>query len=346
MYQLKNNGHIENMIFSVYLKMKEGNTTHIKFGGYDAEGIEGEDVNNLKFLKTRKSDTWSIEMQSSDIAGTSIFAQGASSSRYAQLELAYPYIHVPISDFTKIAAAFNKLYGTKKNPVCNTVTMNCLFTKPCDEVPIIEGGYLQVNLTDSDGKVVKIELDRKSQFLAGNHINETLLGENTCFIPVFGQKSLVDQWYLGNIVLSEYYTVFDMTPVDNGEDYIRVGIAKANPSDEVGLSLLDKISKELTKSSLGVFLLILLSLILVGAILFCLYRKRSTNREVSFGETKFVEYGCNYEDAINIHGLKKNVALNQVLQEDSLKAVDKGMTINNSNSVSRNLKGFGQKPIQ
>jgi hypothetical protein len=65
-----------------------------------------------------------------------------------------------------------------------------------------------------------------------------------------------------------------MTPVDNGEEYIRVGLARANPSDEVGLSLLEKITKELTKSSLGVFILILLSLILVGAILFCLYRKR------------------------------------------------------------------------
>lgn len=149
-------------------------------------------------------------------------------------------------------------------------------------------------------------------------------------------------------MLSEYYTVFDMTPIDAGQEYIQVGIAKANPSDEVGLSLLEKITKELTKSSLGVFILILLSLILVGAILFCLYRKRK-NRQVSFGETKFVEYGCNYDDAINIHGLKKNVALNQVLQEDSLKStsikpVNKGMTINNSNtnSISRNLEGFGQ----
>lgn len=339
------------MIFSVYLKMKEGNTTHIKFGGYDAEGIEDEDVNKLQFLKTRKSNTWQVEIATSDINGTAIFASGAASKRYAQLELAYPYIHVPSDDFTKVAAAFNSLYGTKKNPVCNTNTMNCLFHRPCEDVPVIEGGYLQVNLTDSDGQVVSIELDRNSQFLAGKHINETL-GEDTCFIPVFGQKSLVDQWYLGNIVLSEYYTVFDMTPLDEGDDFVRVGIAKANPSDEVGLSLLDKITKELTKSSLGVFIVILLSLTLVGAVLFCLYRKRK-NRQVEFGETKFVEYGCNYEDAINIHGLKKNVVLNQVLQEDSLKStsmkpVNKGLTINNSNSTSRKFdddSGFSKKPI-
>jgi len=162
MYQLKNNGHIDNMIFSVYLKMKEGKTTHIKFGGYDAEGIDGEDVNKLQFLKTRSKDTWQVEMSSSDINGTSIFASGGSTNRYAQLELAYPYIHVPMADFKLIAAAFNKLYGTTKNPVCNTDTANCLFHKPCDEVPVIEGGYLQVNLTDSDGKVVNIELDRNS----------------------------------------------------------------------------------------------------------------------------------------------------------------------------------------
>lgn len=125
-----------------------------------------------------------------------------------------------------------------------------------------------------------------------------MIGGNTCFIPIFGQKSLVDQWFLGNIVMSEYYTVFDMTPIDEGKDYVRVGIAKANPADEVGLSLLDKITKELTKSSMGVFILILISFALVGIVMFCLYRKRK-NRQITF-ET--------YGDAK--YKLKKHVSVN------------------------------------
>ena len=44
--------------------------------------------------------------------------------------------------------------------------------------------------------------------------------------------------------MSEYYTVFDMTPHDEfGQDYIQVGIAKANPSDEIGEALLEKSRK-------------------------------------------------------------------------------------------------------
>jgi hypothetical protein len=40
---------------------------------------------------------------------------------------------------------------------------------------------------------------------------------------------------LGDVFLSEYYTVFDMTPMDEfGKDYIQIGIAKANPSDTIG----------------------------------------------------------------------------------------------------------------
>lgn len=35
--------------------------------------------------------------------------------------------------------------------------------------------------------------------------------------------------------MSEYYTVFDMTPYDEFEQpYIQVGMAKANPTDQIG----------------------------------------------------------------------------------------------------------------
>lgn len=47
MYQLKKQGKIDHMMFSVYLNMFNKNT-HIKFGGYDVEGIKkGDPQNNL-----------------------------------------------------------------------------------------------------------------------------------------------------------------------------------------------------------------------------------------------------------------------------------------------------------
>ena len=41
MYQLKKSNYIDHMVFSIYLSMDSGNSTHIKFVGYDKEGILG-----------------------------------------------------------------------------------------------------------------------------------------------------------------------------------------------------------------------------------------------------------------------------------------------------------------
>ena len=53
------------MMFSVYMQMKVGNTTHIKFGGYDEEGIAPSQ--ELTFLKTIDKSTWQLEIENSRI---------------------------------------------------------------------------------------------------------------------------------------------------------------------------------------------------------------------------------------------------------------------------------------
>lgn len=54
---------MDNMMFSVYLSTKVGNSTHIKFGGFDEEGIEGG-IDNLGFLTTNTKDSWLLQMKS------------------------------------------------------------------------------------------------------------------------------------------------------------------------------------------------------------------------------------------------------------------------------------------
>jgi len=67
--------------------------------------------------------------------------------------------------------------------------------------------------------------------------------------------------------MSEYYTVFDMTPHDEfGQDYIQVGIAKANPSDEIGEALLEKSRKFHEQSMSSTFWVIILFIFLSVAV--------------------------------------------------------------------------------
>jgi hypothetical protein len=78
-------------------------------------------------------------------------------------------------------------------------------------------------------------------------------------MPFFGQKSSrIESWFLGNVFMSEYYTVFDMSPLDEfDQDYIQVGIAKANPSDAIGEALLEKSRKFHEQSMSSSFWLII-----------------------------------------------------------------------------------------
>lgn len=50
-----------------------------------------------------------------------------------------------------------------------------------------------------------------------------------CYLGIFQSKEIEqDTWYLGNILMEDYYVVYDATPADEqGLDYIQLGLARS-----------------------------------------------------------------------------------------------------------------------
>jgi hypothetical protein len=69
--------------------------------------------------------------------------------------------------------------------------------------------------------------------LSGSHVGDPE-GNNVCYSPVFISDNDTKTWFLGNMFLNEYYTVFDMTPFnERGENYLQVGFAKQSKENLV-----------------------------------------------------------------------------------------------------------------
>ena len=61
-----------------------------------------------------------------------------------------------------------------------------------------------------------------------------------CFIPIIGQKFSTNKtWFIGEFLMSSYYTVFDMSQLDD-HGYLQIGIGEANNQDLIGKTLIDK----------------------------------------------------------------------------------------------------------
>ena len=72
-------------------------------------------------------------------------------------------------------------------------------------------------------------IDTTQLYLSGEHFGAH---SDQCYIPVFDHKKTakddLDRVYVGNIFLKRYYLVFDMSPLENDDEYIHVGIGLRN----------------------------------------------------------------------------------------------------------------------
>lgn len=75
----------------------------------------------------------------------------------------------------------------------------------------------------------RLEIGGDKLFIPGEHVG---LSADRCVLGIFKQEGArQDAWYLGNLILGDYYLVFDMTPLtEHDQDFIQVGFARMNPA--------------------------------------------------------------------------------------------------------------------
>lgn len=211
------------MVLSFYIKESSGNSSSIKFGSMDEEGIlPGA---SLAVYRTKSLNKWSLK-------GGNISVNKhvpLSGEREFQFKFQLPYLYLPPSDFKYFA---EKMSIFNLNLRCNVRDNYCKFKKSCDKVSL-STWYLAFDLSDDAGTSNTYSLPSTNQFLVpGTTFGDT---SDTCYLPVFSSQRGDGVWYVGNMILNYLYITFDMTPYDeHGKDYIQVGVAPKNPVNDIG----------------------------------------------------------------------------------------------------------------
>lgn len=144
-------------------------------------------------------------------------------ARFALVEPQVPYLYVPSSDYATVVDGLKEIYQSQ-GLNCSTTGGYCYFPVKCESV----SNNLN-NLTVSVGRenqTFTFTMSIYDLLLSGTEFGH---GGDSCYIPIFESPNTQgDTWYLGNLFMHRYYVVFDQTPADNGEDYLKVGFALQN----------------------------------------------------------------------------------------------------------------------
>jgi hypothetical protein len=102
MYQLKQNGIIDNLVASFYIKAAQGNSSSIKFGSYDETGIAPGAT--LEMFATANKGTWNLNARNFKANNHDL---SAGRTRQVSFDMMLPYIYIPDHDFLQLAEALS-----------------------------------------------------------------------------------------------------------------------------------------------------------------------------------------------------------------------------------------------
>lgn len=188
-------------------------------------GVEGGKP--LEMLRTISVDSWGVGLYSATVNDVTLeFDQSLSTSyqdRIVFVDPQVPWLYMPAPDYEVVKAKVKEIYGSAAT--CDS--RRCFFFQTCDKIET-DKFKIKLRLFDYTGHTVDLELKNESIFVPG-----AVIGRDTrCYMSLFS-KDVSDTdltWLLGNIVLADYYSVFDATPtVEREKDYVQMGIGLQNP---------------------------------------------------------------------------------------------------------------------
>ena len=105
----------------------------------------------------------------------------------------------------------------------------CYFKSSCADVTATKSIEIHMFSPDTNDS---LELEITPDRLLIEQVDPNVPASGVCYLAVFPQsEGRQDAWYLGNLILAEYYIIFDMDGYFNGRTGdLRIGIAKKNPA--------------------------------------------------------------------------------------------------------------------
>ena len=127
--QLKAQGLIDYLSFSIFTKNSASSHSTIKFGGYDDDGLAKN--RQLTILKTIDATTWAVWGEDIQLGDLSLSKKIKGYKRRVIFEPQFPYMHIPHEDFASISGIIATIY--KDSPVhCKSKTGECYFSQRCE----------------------------------------------------------------------------------------------------------------------------------------------------------------------------------------------------------------------
>jgi hypothetical protein len=217
---LKENGIIDHMVVSIYIREHSGNSSHIKFGSYDPHAHVGE----LLLFRTKYTNQWVLNAKNFKIE------DGASSSGDKELLIAphLAHFYLPDEEFTAYVANPEKWDG---DLTCSSEEGMCYYNTACGDIDKDHSVYFHLRFTIWDLENTT-GYDLSIPVVHGFYIHGEELGldANKCVLPIFKSSSVnQNRFVMGSNFLSYFYTVLDQTPrLEGGEDFNVIGLGAIN----------------------------------------------------------------------------------------------------------------------